>query len=109
MAARGTLSILGRQTLSPLAGRGQGGGLGASPRMPMTPAGSTPRAHVAVGAPSPSPQRSPRKDGERGPRALGLALAAALLAGCNVGPDFAPPDPGLPNDAFNSYYGAEIA
>ncbi len=97
MAARGTLSILGRHTLSPLAGRGQGEGLGASPRMPMTPAG------VAAGAPSPSPQPSPRKDGERGPRRLGaLALAAALLAGCNVGPDFAPPDPGLPNDAFSA-------
>ena len=26
----------------------------------------------------------------------------ALLAGCNVGPDFAPPDPGLPNDAFSA-------
>jgi len=102
MAARGTLSILGRQTLSPLAGRGQGEGLGASPRMPMTPAGSTLRADVAVSAPSPSPQPSPRKDGERGPRALALALAAALLAGCNVGPDFAPPDPGLPNDAFSA-------
>ena len=103
MAARGTLSILGRQTLSPLAGRGQGEGLGASPRMPMTPAGSTLRADVAVSAPSPSPQPSPRKDGERGPRRLGaLALAAALLAGCNVGPDFAPPDPGLPNDAFSA-------
>ncbi len=31
-----------------------------------------------------------------------LALAAALLAGCNVGPDFVPPDPGLPNDAFSA-------
>ncbi len=110
MAARGTLSILGRQTLSPLAGRGQGGGLGASPRMPMTPAGSTPRADVAVGAPSPSPQPSPRKDGERGPRRrLGALVAAALLAGCNVGPDFAPPDPGLPNDAFSAREGRGAA
>ncbi|MGA9825793.1 MAG: TolC family protein, partial [Methylocystis sp.] len=64
--------------------------------MPMTPAG------VAVCAPSPSPRPSPRKNGERGRRALALAFAAALLAGCNVGPDFAPPDPGLPNDAFSA-------
>ena len=107
MAARRTLwrprrrgdtgaSILGRHTLSPLAGRGQGEALGALPRMPVTP------ADVAFNAPSPSPQPSPRKDGERGRRALALALAAALLAGCNVGPDFAPPDPGLPNDAFSA-------
>ncbi len=31
---------------------------------------------------------------------LGALAFAAALAGCNVGPDFAPPDPGLPKDAF---------
>ncbi|MGA8172393.1 MAG: TolC family protein, partial [Methylocystis sp.] len=32
-----------------------------------------------------------------------LALAAlALLAGCNAGPDFAPPDPGLPKSSFSA-------
>ncbi|HEY8137513.1 MAG TPA: TolC family protein, partial [Methylocystis sp.] len=70
--------------------------------MPMTPVGSMRRADAAVSAPSPSPRPSPRKDGERGPRALVLAAALACLAGCNVGPDFAPPDPGLPNDAFSA-------
>ena len=37
--------------------------------------------------------------------ALALALAAAL-AGCNVGPDFVPPDPGLPNGSFSARGGA---
>ncbi len=36
------------------------------------------------------------------PRLCALAAALAALAGCNVGPDFAPPDPGLPNDAFSA-------
>jgi NodT family efflux transporter outer membrane factor (OMF) lipoprotein len=31
-----------------------------------------------------------------------LAAALAALAGCNVGPDFAPPDPGLPNSSFTA-------
>jgi NodT family efflux transporter outer membrane factor (OMF) lipoprotein len=31
-----------------------------------------------------------------------LAAALAALAGCNAGPDFAPPDPGLPNNAFSA-------
>ena len=35
-------------------------------------------------------------------RVCALALAAALLAGCNVGPDFVPPDPGLPNGSFSA-------
>ena len=35
-------------------------------------------------------------------RFVALAAALASLAGCNVGPDFAPPDPGLPNDAFSA-------
>ena len=35
-------------------------------------------------------------------RVCALALALAALAGCNVGPDFVPPDPGLPNDAFSA-------
>ena len=48
-------------------------------------------------------QPSPRKHGEKGPRRLvALAVAAALLAGCNAGPDFVPPDPGLPNGAFSA-------
>ena len=35
-------------------------------------------------------------------RLCALAAALAFLAGCNAGPDFAPPDPGLPNDAFSA-------
>ena len=35
------------------------------------------------------------------PRLCALAALAAL-AGCNAGPDFAPPDPGLPNNAFSA-------
>jgi len=31
-----------------------------------------------------------------------LAAALASLAGCNAGPDFAPPDPGLPKGAFST-------
>ena len=35
-------------------------------------------------------------------RLAAIAAALAALAGCNVGPDFVAPDPGLPNDAFTA-------
>ena len=36
------------------------------------------------------------------PSRLRARARRGALAGCNVGPDFAPPDPGLPNGSFSA-------